>query len=140
VAIGVLFEFPGVSGQQYDEACRRLNNGRPLSSLADWPEPGIVAHVAGPTPDGGWRVVDVWESEEAFGRFGQQLVPVLEQVGIPAVAPQIFPVHNVVTQRPKRVRGGALARRLMAQERPRGSSWVLPGLLRRPTGPRGASS
>jgi len=42
--------------------------------------------------------VDVWESEEAFQRFGQKLMPLLEKAGIPAVAPQVFPIHNVVTQ------------------------------------------
>ncbi len=98
MAIGVLFDFPGVTSDQYDEVCRNLNNGRLLRALADWPEPGIVSHVAGPTPDGGWRVVDVWESEEAFQRFGQLLLPLLQQAGFPAGAPQVFPVHNVVTR------------------------------------------
>jgi len=98
VAIGVLFDFPGVTSEQYDEVCRNLNNGRLLTALSEWPEPGIVSHVAGPTPDGGWRVVDVWESEEAFQRFGQRLMPLLQQAGFPAGAPQMFPVHNVVTQ------------------------------------------
>ncbi len=40
----------------------------------------------------------MWESEEALGRFRQRLMPLLEQVGIPAVAPQVLPVHNVVTR------------------------------------------
>jgi len=40
----------------------------------------------------------VWESEEAFQRFGQRLMPLLQQAGFPAGAPQMFPVHNVVTQ------------------------------------------
>jgi len=97
VAIGVLFDFPGTTSDQYDEVCRDLNNGQPLRALSDWPESGVVGHIAGPTP-GGWRVVDVWESEEAFQRFGQKLMPLLEKAGIPAVAPQVFPIHNVVTQ------------------------------------------
>jgi hypothetical protein len=40
----------------------------------------------------------VWVSEEAFERFGQRLLPVLQQAGFPARVPQVFPVHNVVTQ------------------------------------------
>ena len=96
----LIFDFPGVTSQQYDQLCRTLNNGRPLTSLADFHHAGyqIVSHAAGPTPDGGWRVVDVWESEEALGRFRQKLMPVLEQVGIPAVTPQVAAVHNVVTR------------------------------------------
>lgn len=95
----LIFDFPGVTSQQYDLLCRNLNNGQPLTTLADFHRAGymIVSHVAGPTPDG-WRVVDVWESEEALGRFRQKLMPLLEQVGIPGTAPQVLPVHNVVTR------------------------------------------
>lgn len=25
---------------------------------------GFVSHAGGPSPDGGWRVVEIWESEE----------------------------------------------------------------------------
>lgn len=96
----LVFDFPGVTSQQYDQLCRNINDGQPLTALADFHRAGyeIVSHIAGPTPDGGWRVVDVWESEEALGRFRQKLLPLLEQVGIPAVAPQVFSVHNVVTR------------------------------------------
>jgi hypothetical protein len=95
----LIFDFPGVTSQQYDELCRHLNQGQPLTSLADFHRAGylVISHVAGPTPDG-WRVVDVWESEEALGRFRQKLTPLLEQVGIPQIAPQVLPVHNVVTR------------------------------------------
>ncbi len=53
----LVFDFPGVTSQQYDQLCRSLNNGQPLTSLADFHRAGylIVAHVAGPTPDGGGR-------------------------------------------------------------------------------------
>ena len=97
VAIGFLFDIPGMTSEQYDEVCRNLNNGQPFTSLSQWPEAGIISHVAGLTPDG-WRVLDVWESEEAFQRFGQKLVPLLRQAGVQDVEPQAFPVHNVVTQ------------------------------------------
>jgi hypothetical protein len=96
MAIGVVFEFPGVDAVQYDAVCRRLNDGRVLSALADWPGGGILAHVAGPTPTG-WRVVDVWESEAAFQAFGTKLMPLLAEMNFPQVAPQVFPVHNAVT-------------------------------------------
>jgi hypothetical protein len=76
-----------------------LNNRQPMTSLTDFRRSGymVVAHIAGPTPDG-WRVVDVWQTEEALARFRQKLVPLLEQVGIPRVAPQVSPDLNVVTQ------------------------------------------
>lgn len=96
----LVFDFPGVTSQQYDQLCRHLNNGEPLRTLADFHRAGykVVSHIAGPTLDGGWRVVDVWESEEALGDFRQHLMPILQQVGIPIVSPQVFPVHNLVTR------------------------------------------
>lgn len=96
----LVFDFPEVTSEQYDSLCRSLNGGRPMTTLADFHRAGyeIVSHVAGPTPDGGWRVVDVWDSEDALVRFRQKLLPVLEQTGIPAVTPQVTPVHNVVTR------------------------------------------
>ncbi len=30
---------------------------------------GAVAHIAGPKEGGGWRVVDVWDTEEAANAF-----------------------------------------------------------------------
>lgn len=95
MAIGVLFEFPGVTQAQYDIVCRKLNGGRPLGALSDWPKGGILSHVAGPTPDG-WRVVDVWESQAAFDEFAATLAPILQEVAFPQVAPQFFEVHNLV--------------------------------------------
>jgi len=95
MAIGVLFDFPGVTQAQYDAVCRKLNNGRLLSALSDWPGKGILSHVAGPTTDG-WRVVDVWASESAFQEFGEKLMPILKEVGLPQVPPQIFHIHNIV--------------------------------------------
>ena len=95
MAIGVLFEFPGVTQAQYDESAKRLTKGGTLRSLSDWPAKGLLSHVAGPTPNG-WRVVDVWESETDLKKFADILVPILREVGMPETAPQIFPVHNFV--------------------------------------------
>ena len=38
----------------------------------------------------GFRVVDVWESEEAFKKFGETLVPLLQALGI-QVQPEVYP-------------------------------------------------
>jgi hypothetical protein len=95
MAIGVLFEFPGVKQAQYDAVLKKLTNGRTMKSLSDWPVPGVLSHVAGPTPNG-WRVVDVWESEAALKKFAAILMPILKEVGFPDVPPQIFPAHNFI--------------------------------------------
>jgi hypothetical protein len=90
-----VFDLPGVRAEQYDELCRKLNHGRPFSALADWPVPGILTHIAGPTNDG-WRQLDVWESDDALARFRQHLMPLLADAGIAPVPPHVFPVHNIV--------------------------------------------
>ena len=74
---------------------RRLTDGRGLNSLSDWPVDGILSHAAGPTSDG-WRVVDVWDSEEPFERFGSVIGPMLQEVGFPG-EPQGLSLHNFVS-------------------------------------------
>ena len=94
MAIVMVQDIPGGTQEQYDEVAKRLTGGRGLGSLADWPTDGILSHVAGPTADG-WRVVDVWESEEAFARFGAVIGPILEEIGMGGL-PQVSPTYNFV--------------------------------------------
>jgi hypothetical protein len=56
----LVLDFPGVTSQHYDQLCRSVSHGTPLSTLAEFRRARyqVVAHIAGPTPDGGWRVVD----------------------------------------------------------------------------------
>lgn len=94
--IVAVIEGPGVTREQYEESVRKLTGGKGrLDSPADWPVPGLLAHIAGQGANG-WRVVDVWESEEAFRRFGEKLLPVMKEAGIQA-APEIYPVHTFVS-------------------------------------------
>ena len=95
--IAVIFQSPALTQEIYEESIRRLTGGRAdrLQSPADWPVPGIRAHVAG-QDDGVFRVVDVWESEDAFRRFGELLVPILAELGVQE-QPDVFPVHTLVT-------------------------------------------
>lgn len=90
----MIHDAPGGTREQYEQVGARLAESGSFSSLSDWPAEGILAHAAGPT-DEGWRVVDVWESEEAFQRFGEKIGPVLQEVGFPG-EPKVFPLHNFV--------------------------------------------
>jgi len=90
----MVHDSPGGTQEQYEQVAARLTEGRGLNSLSDWSGGGILSHAAGPT-DNGFRVVDVWESEEAFQRFGEVIGPVLQEVGFPG-EPQLFPLHNFV--------------------------------------------
>jgi len=64
-------------------------------SPADWPVEGLLAHIAGEGPNG-FRVVDVWESEDAMRRFGDTLKPALKALGVEA-EPEIYPAHTFVS-------------------------------------------
>jgi hypothetical protein len=89
MAVAVLLEWPGLTEQQYDETMKAMQ-------LDTRPPTGGLFHVAGPM-NGGWRVVDVWESAEAFQKFSEErIIPAVKKVGIttqPRV--EIYPAHNV---------------------------------------------
>jgi hypothetical protein len=94
VAVVVVFE--GVTEDQYEEAVRRLTGGKDrFQSVSDWPVPGLHAHAAGQAADT-FRIVDVWESEEAFGRFADTLGPILQEIGVDS-QPEIYPAHTFVS-------------------------------------------
>ena len=86
----------GLTKQSYEEVVRRLTGGKSsLDSPADWPVEGLLVHAAGEGPNG-FRVVDVWESEEAAKRFGDTIGPILGEVGIEA-EPEVYPAHTFVS-------------------------------------------
>ncbi len=91
MAIVAAFNIPGMTADQYDRVLQELE-----AKDAGAPE-GRIFHVAAPT-DTGWLVVDVWESEEHFGRFGETLIPVLMAAGVTPAQPEIHPVHNIMTE------------------------------------------
>jgi hypothetical protein len=94
MAVLMVHEAPGASEELYEKVVARLTDGRGFHTPSDWGVDGLLSHAAGPTDDG-WRVIDVWESAEAFERFGAVIVPVLEEIGFPG-EPKLYPLHNFV--------------------------------------------
>jgi hypothetical protein len=92
-----VFQSPSLTQQTYEESVRRLTGGKRsrMESAADWPVEGLLAHAAGQGPKG-FRVVDVWASEDSFRRFGEKLMPVLQALGIEG-EPEIYPAHTFVS-------------------------------------------
>jgi hypothetical protein len=95
----VWIEFaPGMNAELYDQVNDRVNP-------ADNRPAGLIFHSAGPSPDGGWRIVDVWDSRATFDRFLESRVmpTIAELVGDEAMAqgepPKIesWPIHNYNT-------------------------------------------
>jgi len=82
-------EWTGVTQDQYNQVMRILD-------LDKNPPAGGIFHVAGFTA-GTLRVVDVWESQQAFEKFQKdRLTAAVQKAGIagqPKV--QFYPVHNI---------------------------------------------
>jgi quinol monooxygenase YgiN len=87
MAIALVFDVPGVTQEQYEQALRELGN--PL-------EQGALLHIAGPT-ETGWYVVEVWPSQEAANVFfgSQKVQQIFQNAGIPPVQPVVIPVHKL---------------------------------------------
>jgi hypothetical protein len=86
--VAMLVDNPHGSQEIYDQVRAHIGLEAPA---------GGIFHVAGPSPNGGWRVIEVWESEEDAKRFlEERLKPALEAVGVPGPPPQpqFWPVHN----------------------------------------------
>jgi hypothetical protein len=96
VPVVAVFQSPSLTQERYEESVRRLTGGKSrLESSADWPVEGLLAHIAGQSATG-FRVVDVWESEDAFARFGETLMPILQEIGVEG-QPEIYPAHAFVS-------------------------------------------
>lgn len=87
MAIAILFEFPGMSQQQYDAVMGELN-------FSNQPTPGLLFHVSG-SQDDGWRAVEVWESEETWQTYFDQNYAAAVQRQIQTFHVTLFPVHDV---------------------------------------------
>lgn len=84
---------PTLTRERYEEAVKKVTGGKSRAeTVADWPVEGLLMHVAGQGV-GGFRVIDVWESEEAVAKFGQILIPILQDLGV-TDQPEIYPAHT----------------------------------------------
>ena len=87
---------PKFTQEQYAETVRKLTGGKNrLESATDWPVEGLLAHIAG-QGESTFRVVDVWESEEALNRFAEIIVPILREAGVEG-DPEVYPALTFVS-------------------------------------------
>ena len=89
MAIGMYFSPAGMSSANYDVIIKELE-----AAGAGKPK-GRLHHSAFDTPDG-FRVYDVWSSQEEFDAFGATLVPILQAHGIDPGQPDVVPLHNLI--------------------------------------------
>ena len=60
MTIAMMVDNPHGSQEIYERVRELVGLERPA---------GGIFHVAGPSPNGGWRVIEVWESQEDADRF-----------------------------------------------------------------------
>ena len=89
MATVMLMDWPGVTTEQYHRVMSVLG-------LDANPPAGAIFHVAG-FMGGSLRVLDIWESQQAFERFQRErLTPAVQKAGIHGQPKaQFFPVHNI---------------------------------------------
>jgi hypothetical protein len=94
MAVGVLMDFASGENAAYDRVLERmgLTDGRPPA--------GALFHIAGEV-DGGFRVVDVWESAEAFQAFAEEKIgPMSAAEGFPPPEVSMWEIHNTMSHAP----------------------------------------
>jgi hypothetical protein len=90
MAIAIYFSPPvPMTAQQYGETVKRL-----AKAGAGHPT-GRLYHACFGTSDS-VNVFDVWTSQAAFDKFGQTLMPILQQLGVDSGQPQVMGLHNVI--------------------------------------------
>ena len=103
MAIGIYFAPAAMSSEKYDECISLLKKagaGNPS---------GRSYHSAFGPPDK-LMVFDVWTSQAAFDKFGKTLMPILHQLGLDTVQPQVMPVHKVIVPAAKKASSGKKTR------------------------------
>jgi hypothetical protein len=90
MAVAMLIDNPNGSREIYEQLRERIGLDKPA---------GGIFHVAGPSPNGGWRVIEIWDSEEDAKRFlAERLGPATQAVGAAPPPPaELWPVHTYMT-------------------------------------------
>ena len=89
MSIVVRYQPVGLTRQQYDEVTRRME------AAGAWPPDGLQLHVLFGT-EGDLKVSEIWASEEQCRAFGEQIGPVLDEVGVQIGGdPEVFEVHEL---------------------------------------------
>ena len=88
MAVVQIHELPGMTREQYEQAMKQLG----LSG----PPPGSHLHASGPM-EGGWRIVEVWDSEEAAGSYygSETFQQMTRTTGIPAPRITRYPMETM---------------------------------------------
>lgn len=87
MAVAMMIDNPQGSEEIYEKVRESAGLQRPA---------GGIVHIAGPSPNGGWRVIELFEDEQSARRFlKERLAPAFQAAGASTPPPpQFWPVHN----------------------------------------------
>jgi len=91
MAVGIRIKLPGITQEQFDSGHDRINPDRT-------PPKGLLFHASGPV-DGGWGIIDFWESRADFDAFAQRIPEGMAAAGVELQGPpdiKEFPVHELI--------------------------------------------
>ena len=89
MAVGIRIKFAGITQEQFDAVNAAID---PASN----PPAGLIFHASGPI-DGGWGVIDFWESRAAFDAFAPRIRESIHAASVDYQGPpdiMEFPVHE----------------------------------------------
>jgi hypothetical protein len=92
MAISVYFPEANFTAKLYTEVVKRLEKAG-----AGMPK-GRLYHASFGSEDS-LQVFDLWESQEAFAKFGETLLPIMAEIGYKPPTPMFAPVHNIIIGR-----------------------------------------
>ena len=80
---------PGFTAAKYDDLVKKLDAAGAGSPA------GRLYHVCFGDSDN-LRVSDIWESREAFEKFGETLKPIMQEMGFAPPEIEFFEVYNII--------------------------------------------
>ena len=91
MAVGIRQKFTGGTQANYDAAHK-------VMEVDTNPPAGMLVHSAGPV-EGGWGIIDFWESREDFDAFARRIPEGMAAAGVELQGPpdiKEFPVHEMI--------------------------------------------
>ena len=90
MAVLVVVNIPGGTKEQYQA------NHRQITSAPWFPPKGFVSHVGAPS-DGGWLIVDVFETVDDYRAFVEKAMPIFQESGTPPIEATFHEPANLIT-------------------------------------------
>jgi len=89
MALSIHFRPKSMNAAKYKEVLDRLDRAGAGSPA------GRLHHISFGSGDD-LEVIDVWDSQASFEKFGATLGPILAELGVDPGDPVIKPVHNII--------------------------------------------